>query len=217
MPSWPKSSLRSCRRCCDMRRFFNPESGLWQIFGFIGDVLVLSMLWTVCSAPLITVGAASCALYDAVVADFRRREQDYLRRFFRTLKRELLSSLLPTLLWAAILAALWWALRAAAGDSLWITAVGLGVYLFPLGIACWVFPLLSRFTLNFKTLNGNAVRLALGHAPSTYAVALGCAAAVWLTLRLALLPLFFFPALLALYASVVLEPVFRQYESSTEE
>ncbi|MBQ6397533.1 MAG: DUF624 domain-containing protein [Oscillospiraceae bacterium] len=177
----------------------------------------MSMLWTVCSAPLITVGAASCALYDAVVADFRRREQDYLRRFFRTLKRELLSSLLPTLLWAAILAALWWALRAAAGDSLWITAVGLGVYLFPLGIACWVFPLLSRFTLNFKTLNGNAVRLALGHAPSTYAVALGCAAAVWLTLRLALLPLFFFPALLALYASVFLEPVFRQYESSTEE
>ena len=183
-----------------MRRFFNPESGLWQIFGFIGDVLVLSMLWTVCSAPLITVGAASAALYDAVVADFRRREQDYLRRFFRTLKRELLSSLLPTLLWAAILAALWWALRAAAGGSLWITAVGLGVYLFPLGIACWVFPLLSRFTLNFKTLN-----------------ALGCAAAVWLTLRLALLPLFFFPALLALYASVFLEPVFRQYESSTEE
>ena len=41
-----------------MRRFFNPESVLWQIFGFIGDVVILSMLWTVCSAPLITVGAA---------------------------------------------------------------------------------------------------------------------------------------------------------------
>ncbi|MBQ5978046.1 MAG: DUF624 domain-containing protein [Oscillospiraceae bacterium] len=177
----------------------------------------MSMLWTVCSAPLISVGAASCALYDAVVADFRRHEQDYLRRFFRTLKQEFLSSLLPTLLWAAILAALWWALRVTAGGSLWITAAGLGVYLLPLGIVCWVFPLLSRFTLDFKTLNGNAVRLALGHAPSTFAVALGCAAAVWFTLRLALLPLFCLPALLALYASVFFEPVFRQYESSNEE
>ncbi|MBO5547087.1 MAG: DUF624 domain-containing protein [Clostridia bacterium] len=200
-----------------MKRFFNPENGLWKIFGFIGDLLILSMLWTVCCAPIITAGAASCALYDAVTADFRRHEQDYLRRFFRTLKREFLSSLLPTLLWAAVLAGLWWLLRAFAGGSLWRTAIGLGVFLLPLGIVCWVFPLLSRFTLDFQTLCGNALRLALGHAPSTFAMGLGLALSVWLTLRLALLPLFFLPALLSLYLTLFLEPVFRQYESPPEE
>ncbi|MCR5663314.1 MAG: DUF624 domain-containing protein [Oscillospiraceae bacterium] len=200
-----------------IRRFFNPESGLWRIFGFIGDVLLLSLLWTLCSAPLLTLGAASAALYDAVVSGFRRREPEYLSRFFRTLKRELKASLLPTLLWAAILFGAWLLLRALAGlaagtAGLVLTAAGLALLMIPLGCACWVFPLLSRFTLSFKALNGNAVRLAAGHMAASYALAAGLAAAVWLTLRLALLPLFFLPALLALYFSLWMEPVFRRYE-----
>ena len=200
-----------------MRRFFNPESGLWQILGFVGDMLILSMLWTVCSMPLITLGAASCALYDAAVAAFRRREPDHLGRFFRTLRREFKSSLLPTLLWAAVLGVFVWALRALAPDSLWKAALALALFLLPLGIACWVFPLLSRFTLDFKALNGNALRLALGHAPSSFAMALTLLLGLWLTLRLGLLPLFFLPALLALVFSFFLEPVFRRYESAERE
>ncbi len=204
-----------------MKHFFNAENGLWQIFGFVGDIVVLSLLWTVCSAPLLTAGAATAALYDTVTACFRRKEQDYLRRFFRTFRRELKSSLLPTLLWAAIVLAAWWIVHAVTGGltgtaGIVITAVLLAVFLIPLGCSCWVFPLLSRFTLNFKTLNGNAVRLALGHIPATYAMALGLALSVWLTTRLLLLPLFFLPALLALYFSVFLEPVFHQYEGEEE-
>ena len=56
-----------------MRKLFNSEHPLWLIFGFVGDIVVLSLLWTVCSAPILTLGAASAALYDAVVADFRWR------------------------------------------------------------------------------------------------------------------------------------------------
>lgn len=204
-----------------MRNFFNAESGFWQIFGLIGDFIVLSLLWTVCSAPLLTVGAASAALYDAAVACFRRRESDYLRRFFLTLKRELKSSLLPALLWAAILLGAWWLAHALTGSltgmaGIMVTAALLALLMIPLGCACWVFPLLSRFTLDFKTLNGNAVRLALGHIPATYALALGLAATVYLTIRLAFLPLFILPALLALYFSLFIEPVFRKYEAPDE-
>ena len=204
-----------------MRHFFKPENGLWQIFGFVGDIVVLSLLWTVCSAPLVTMGAATAALYDTVTACFRKKEQDYLRRILRTLKRDLKASLLPTLLWAAILFAAWWILHSITGGlsgtaGIVITAILLALLMIPLGCACWVFPLLSRFTLDFIALNGNAVRLALGHIPSTYALALGLAAAVWLTLRLVLLPLFFLPALVALFFTVFLEPVFRQYEEQDD-
>ena len=199
-----------------MRRFFNAESGIWKVFGYLADLLILSMLWTLCCVPLITAGAASCALYDAVAADFRRHETDYLRRFFRTLKREFLASLLPALACAAVLVFCWWVLRSVSGGSLWLTAIVQGVLLLPLGIVCWVFPLQSRFTLDFGRLCGNALRLALGHAPSTFAMGIGLVLSLWLTLRLGLLPLFFLPALLALYMSVFLEPVFRQYESTAE-
>lgn len=201
-----------------MKRFFSADSGLWQIFGFVGDTVVLSLLWLLCSAPLVTAGAACCALYDAVVACFRRQEPDYLRRFLRTFRREIKNALLPTLLWGAVLVGAWLAVvkLANAGGPV-VTALLLAVYLLPLGCACWVFPLLSRFTLGFSALGANAVRLALGHIGASYAMALGCALSVVLTLRLLLLPLFVLPALLALWFSLFLEPVFRRYEEQAED
>lgn len=204
-----------------MGRFFNPEKGIWPIFGFVGDVVLLSLLWTVFSAPLITLGAASAALYDTSVACFRRKEQDYLRRFFSTFKRELKNTLLPTLLWALILGGLYMLFRRLAAGfegsaALVVSSALTALLLLPLGVCCWVFPLLSRFTLGFGQLNGNALRLALGHILATFAMALGCAVSLWLTLRLAFLPLFFLPCLLALWCALFLEPVFRKYEHPEE-
>ena len=200
-----------------MNRFFNPENGLWVVLGWLGDLLILSMLWTVCSVPLVTAGAASAALYDAAVWGFRRGKQDTLPRFFRTLRREFKNALLPTLLWGALLAALLWAHhRLTAGLTLAGQALLLVPVLLVLGAVCWVFPLLSRFTLDFKTLSGNAVRLALGHAPATLVLGLAAMGCLWLTLRLSFLPLFLLPALFALVVSLFLEPVFRQYESPEE-
>ena len=203
-----------------MRGFFNAENGLWQIFGFIGDAVVLSLLWTVCSAPVITAGAATAALYDTVVACFRRHEQDYLRRFFRTLKRELVGSLLPTVLWAALLALLYMGYRRIAaglsGSGGVLLASGmLFLLLIPLGICGWVFPILSRFTLDFKSLQINAVRVGLGYLPRTLLIAALIAVSVWLTLRLQLLPLFFLPAIVALLDTYLMEPVFRKYEGDS--
>ena len=203
-----------------MRSFFNAENGLWQIFGFIGDAVVLSLLWTVCSAPVITAGAATAALYDTVNACFRRHEQDYLRRFFRTLKRELVGSLLPTVLWAALLALLYMGYRRIAaglsGSGGVLLASGmLFLLLIPLGICGWVFPMLSRFTLDFKSLQVNAVRVGLGYLPRTLLIAALIAVSVWLTLRLQLLPLFFLPAIVALLDTYLMEPVFRKYEGQS--
>ena len=205
-----------------MRGFFNAENGLWQIFGFIADIVVLSLLWTVFSIPLITAGAASCALYDTVAACFRRKEQDYLRRFFRTFRREFRNSLLPTLLWGGVILGAFLLFRAAVnsvsgGIAIFVTAAGIAGMILLLGIAGWVFPLLSRFTLDFPSLCGNAVRLALGHVLATFAIGAAAVLSIWLTLRFALLPLFVLPALQALFASVFLEPVFHSYETSSQE
>ena len=203
-----------------MRSFFNAENGLWQIFGFIGDAVVLSLLWTVCSALVITAGAATAALYDTVTACFRRHEQDYLRRFVRTLKRELVGSLLPTVLWAALLALLYMGYRRIAaglsGSGGVLLASGiLFLLLIPLGICGWVFPMLSRFTLDFKSLQVNAVRVGLGYLPRTLLIAALIAVSVWLTLRLQLLPLFFLPAIVALLDTYLMEPVFQKYEGDS--
>ena len=199
------------------RRFFNPDSWLWKPFGYLADLIVMSLLWLVCCIPVATIGGATAALYDTAVHCFRRGESDYLYRFFTTFRAEWKRGILPTLLFGGVLALLLIGYRSftgsARGDAAVMTAVGLLVALcIPVGISCWVFPVLSRFELDFKTLCGNSVRLALGHLPATFAIALVSCGCVWLTAYLLFVPLLVLPALLALFWSLLMEPVFRQYE-----
>ena len=200
------------------RTIFKADSWLWRPFGWLADLVILSLLWLVFSLPVVTLGGATAALYDAAVHSFRRKESDYLYRFFTTFKAEWKHGILPTLLWAGILAGLYLGYRAfagsAQGDAAVMAAYALLVLLcIPVGISCWVFPILSRFTLDFGRLNGNAVRLALAHLPASFAMALALYGCIWLTGRLLFVPLLILPSLLMLFFSLFLEPVFRKYET----
>ena len=96
-----------------MRRFFNSESFLWRPLGVLGDLVVLSLLWTVLSLPLVTLGPASAALYDAAVHGLRQREGASLTRFLSTFRRELKEGVLSSLFWLGLALAL--------GLALWAT------------------------------------------------------------------------------------------------
>lgn len=198
------------------RNFFNPESFVWKPFGYIADVLVLSLLWLVCSLPLITIGASTTALYDAVAHGFRRGEAVIYGRFWNTFKAEFLSSLPQTLLWGFLTMGGFFLLRrftgsASPSDGAVVAAVaGAVLLLFLSGMSCWVFPLLSRFTFHFSGLFLTAVKLAFSRPFTTLFLALTLWGCVWLCLRF-LLPVFCLPALLMLLWSFPLERVFAKY------
>ena len=44
------------------RSFFNPENPFFRFTGRVLDIMVLSVLWLVCSLPIVTIGPASAAL-----------------------------------------------------------------------------------------------------------------------------------------------------------
>ena len=44
-----------------MGSLFNPQNAFWSVFGKIADVLALSLLWVICSLPVVTMGAATAA------------------------------------------------------------------------------------------------------------------------------------------------------------
>lgn len=68
--------------------------------------MILSLFWLACSLPVVTIGAASAALYDAPVHGIRREEAGCYRRFFRTFRRELKTAVPAWLLWGAAAIAL---------------------------------------------------------------------------------------------------------------
>lgn len=200
---------------CRMRRFFNPDSLLWKLLGIFGDLVTLSLLWAVCSIPLVTLGASTAALYDTAVHALRRKDDSLLSRFFSTLRRELLEGVGATLLGALPLLALYALYRLFSGLlraelALMLTLLGL---FFLLGFLCWLAPTLSRFTMKLDALFSACARLWLGNALRSAALAL-LAGATLVCSVLFVFPVFFLPALAALGSSYLIEPVFLPYEQS---
>ncbi len=203
------------------RRYFDPESLAWKPFGWIGEIVILSLLWGVCCLPVITIGTATTALYDTVVHVMRRRDDDMIERFFGTFKKELKSGIFSTLLWIAVgvLVYLFYRVVGTAVPLSPIRNTAMVLYhilvpFFLLCIFCWVFPLLSRFTFDTAALNATALRLAFGHILRSIAMALLTAGAViicWLFST----PVIFLPGLVVWLWSFLIEPVFRGYEKGS--
>ncbi len=203
------------------KRFFDPEGLLWKPLGFVGEMVTVSLLWGLCSIPLVTIGPATTALYDTVVHAMRRKDDALFSRFFNTFRRELKIGAFTTLLWAAIAGLLYGFYRlllllpAAPIRNTAATLFSILVPFFLLMILCWVFPTLSRFTFSVAALNAAALRLALGNILRSLLLALITVAGI-LACAFFTSPLIFVPGLTALLWSYLIEPVFRPFEKQEE-
>ena len=173
-------------------RLFDPEGTIWKPLGYLGDFVMLSLMWAVCCIPVVTVGPATTTLYDSAVHALRRGDDALLSRFIQTFKRELGSGILATVIWILIFLAAWGVYQFLVrslpeGESrpviliFYLVLVGF----FLLCILAWVFPTLSRFTFGFASLNRTAVRLALGNILRSAALVLLTALSILLVLLFA--------------------------------
>ena len=49
-----------------MNQFFDYNNNVFRVLGGLADCLILGALWIVCSIPVVTMGAATAAVYHAV-------------------------------------------------------------------------------------------------------------------------------------------------------
>lgn len=205
-----------------MRQVFNPDNFFWQCFDKMADVLGLSLLWLLCSLPVVTAGPACAALYDASFHCVRGGEPGLYGRFLRTFRREFKCAGLSWLAWGTALALLYLGYRAAAGLAhqsramLVLAAAYLVLMVIPAGLLCWLFPLISRFEYGFLALNRTALQFWFAHLPSTLAMTALLVVCEHLCVQL-LFPVFFLPCLLALAHSGFAERAFRKHLPEQED
>lgn len=201
---------------------FNPQNKFWQTLDHLVDLLILSLLWLLCSLPLITAGAASTALYDAAAHCLHGPEPMPWKRFFHTFRRELPCACLVTVVWGILLLLLVNALEiiaaaasAGVGSARIILVFCLVLMILPAGAACWMFPLLSRFAFHPIELILTALRLTVGYLPRTVGLLL-IAGISALLVRVLLIPIVILPGAAAWLFVLLLEPVFRRYQPQEE-
>ena len=204
------------------KNLFNPENQLMITMTQVTDCIFLSLFWLLCSFPLVTVGASSAALYDAVYYGFRQGDKHPWGRFFRSFKSNLKSGILPGIVYLVIFLLGGWGLIQVWNAAVWeqvsfaaFSAAAFGVLLV-LGILSIIFPMLSRFHNTLWGLLRNSFLMGLLHLPKTLGLGLVNALSILLCARF-IFPLFFLPALAALLGTVFIEPMFKPYMGEEEQ
>ena len=82
-------------------KLLGPEGSIYRTLDLISDFLIWSMLWVICSLPIITIGAATCAL-NAVSIQRIRSQDSSVKMFFREFYKNLLFGTLWELVTAVL-------------------------------------------------------------------------------------------------------------------
>ena len=188
------------------------ESKLHAGLTAVIDIIWLGILWLLCSLPIVTLGAASTALYYSMVKCVRHERGHATREFFRAFR---LNFRQATLLWLLCLGVL--ALGLADIYAFSRMGVEQGSMLHVLSrllllpvptLFPWIFAFLSRFE---NTMGGTlrfAFYLAGRHLRATLLLLAELAAALLIAwLMPGILPLL--PGVLCLLMSLSIEPALR--------
>ncbi|MBR4725106.1 MAG: DUF624 domain-containing protein [Lachnospiraceae bacterium] len=214
-----------------MSNFFNPENAFFTAVNKIVDTIWLSILWTICSLPIITIGPASCGLYYATVKVTRRNRSYVTKEFFRGFKQNFKVGFPASIVLAALAVILTIDFFYASAEletgstfsKVYFVGFVIGTVLVSF-ISVWIFPVLSRFTVSFSQLFKSTLTLSSRHFIRTLILVL--IAIFWILLiRIALMNVelfsilgllpFFAPGLTALIRSFIIEPVLKKYQGES--
>ena len=161
-----------------LQGIFNYDNPVWRFIGKLGDLIILNILWIVCSIPVFTAGASTTAVYYVTLKLVRDEDDSTIRSFFRSFKSNFKQA---TAIWLILLAAgivlgfdFWFfvsgqmSLNGAVKTAM--TAVSGGLLLIYLFIITYVFPLQARFYNPVKRTLFNAFFMSVRHLFQTIGI-----------------------------------------------
>jgi len=185
--------------------------------GHVADLMIISVMWIITSLPLITMGAATAAMYYATVRCLRNDETNPTEKFMHSFKNNLKQGTILTIMYLVYGGVVALDIFAARNGIKGIQLPELyerAAYVLLLPIAftiTYIFPYLSRYTNTIKGSLGNSFLFSATHFDHTIALLLMAAASIFICY---IFPpaLLIVPALNALIGSLMIEKDFAQAE-----
>lgn len=75
---------------------FGVESRIWNLLSRVADIVMLSVMYIICSIPVFTIGASASALYESCLKFSEQRESYVMKDFLNSFKRNFKTA---TFLW----------------------------------------------------------------------------------------------------------------------
>lgn len=202
-----------------MQFLFSPDSKIMQFLSRLCDIAVLNLMFLLSCVPLVTIGAASTAMYSVVFAMDTDKEGGLFSTYFRSFRKNFWQStiiFLALVLFggASCMNVLIFSRIGGWGGTV-LSGLALLVLLVIVLTAAMVFPMISQFQNSTVAMVKNAFLLSLAKLPQSVAAAAGNSFPLLLALispyafvYLGLLWLFLYFSAIAYFLSRVLKKAF---------
>jgi len=200
---------------------FNYDGKLYKFLSKFWNMVWISVLWIVCSIPIITIGASSTAAYYSMVRNVRHNEDLSTRDFFKSFKQNFLQSTIMTVIYlvigAAFAYATWFYYHQSGEFSLglrWFFYILILIYLCTITYA---FSWLSRFNMTTFHALTYPIAITLMHLNYSLGLIVFWAAAIivlyWTYNTFMFAPLLIvMPGIKCLLDTFLIEPILKKYE-----
>lgn len=156
-----------------MGKIFRWDSPFMQKIAMVGNLVILNVLWILCSIPVVTAGAATAAMYQVVFAYLTNEEEVVLKPFFRAFaknfKQATLVWLVILVVFAILLLDLWYMFLIGTPDLIGILIIIVCILF--LMVQSHLLPQVARFDTKIKPVFKNAALLTILHMPSSLMMA----------------------------------------------
>ncbi len=152
---------------------FDANNPLTKFFGCVGDLLILSCFWWICSICILPAVPAAIALYDSVSRGVFGEDGGTYRRFWRTMRNEFKNGVLVMILWGCLVLVpqvLCLQFNLISQTQQWPRTLLYGSVFISISIFVWWIPLISRFNMPITDAFGAAIRIAAANIVQTIVI-----------------------------------------------
>ena len=150
------------------------------------DLILLNMLWLISCLPIVTIGAATTAMYYVCIISIRQGDGYVLKRYIASFKQNFKQS---TVIWVLMLLItavfgadiiFWNQIHTGFGKVMLCVSMALWLLIGVIGL--YVFPVLSKLEGTVLSTIKNAAAFAIGYFPYTLALILLTGGFAWMNL-----------------------------------
>lgn len=156
---------------------FNYDNAFWRFMGRIGDFILLSILFLLCSIPVFTFGAALCAVYSVVFSIIEMRDSGIVKGYIKGIKQNFKHGIILSVIFIILFGVLYADIKIFAAMKLpqIVYYIFLGsvffAFIIVMSIFIYIFPLEARYTNTLKAQFKNAFILSFKNLPKTILMA----------------------------------------------
>ena len=181
----------------------------------VGQIIIVSVLWLISCLPIITIGAASSAMYYTIVKVIRREygyiHKEYLRAFKRNLKNGCIFTTI-FLLWGWILYFnRMYMGQEGSSTGRYFTMIYDVLSCISFAIIVYLFPILSRFQLSKLELMKMSFHMAFRNLPITLLLVAGTIISIMAVWFLPIVMTLLIPGVWCYISSLLIEKVMKLY------